>query len=51
MEICELPETAARYESLGATLTCGHADALGQTIQADYARWGEVISTAGITAN
>lgn len=51
VEICELPETAARYESLGATLTCGDAAALGQTIQADYTRWGEVISTAGITAN
>ncbi|MFN4100688.1 MAG: Bug family tripartite tricarboxylate transporter substrate binding protein [Pararhodobacter sp.] len=51
VEICELPETAARYESLGATLTCGDAGALAQTIEADYERWGEVISAAGITAN
>lgn len=51
VEICNLPETAERYASLGATQTCGDAAALGQTIQADYARWGEVISAAGITAN
>jgi len=50
VEICNLPETQERYLSLGATQTCGDSDALAETIAEDYARWGEVISAAGITA-
>jgi len=46
--ICEMPETLERMTSLGASVTCGDAADLGATIAADYARWGEVITTAGI---
>jgi tripartite-type tricarboxylate transporter receptor subunit TctC len=50
MEICELPETRERYLSLGASLTCGDANTLADTMARDHQRWGEVIEAAGIEA-
>ena len=49
VEVCELPETLERMTGLGASVICGDADALQATLDEDFARWAEVIESAGIT--
>lgn len=48
---CNLPETQNRFRGLGAVSACAGARELDKVVADDYARWGNVIRTAGIKAD
>ena len=47
-EVLADPEVIERFESHGARTEPGSADALGQRMQADLARWRRVVAEAAL---
>ena len=51
IRIGNLPDVRERLGSQGLSVTTSTPEAFTQTIQADYARWGKVIDSSGVTLN
>jgi tripartite-type tricarboxylate transporter receptor subunit TctC len=48
--VCRSPETAQRFATLGASVTCGDRKEFEHVLSEDYERWGRVIREGGIKA-
>lgn len=51
IRIGNLPDVRERLGSQGLSVTTSTPEAFSQTIKSDYARWGKVIDSSGVTLN